>query len=485
MRANKSVWQKKNIPAKAAAPLWDTPQAAAWRTLILDNAPLRRPLRILDVNAGSGLISLALSLDGNLVSGLCEDTDSLSCAKKARAPEIAEPDFFLAEEADFKDEIFDLVIARDALCTRVDRDGLLSEIKRLLKPNGTLMIFEADYAGAQSTDSHFAALSEKTRKISLSSKAEANMPYSEYIPYLLGKNGFKEISSASLRNEELFFEEEKEFYRQYPLYFISAKKAVDTDEEEESLLSFCMLRQNSRVDRTIKDLHSFKRRAWGDMLVRYAPKRKRALRVLDVGCGSGFLSITASQCGWEVTGVDISNAKISAAIDNAANMRANVNFICAEADELPFDSEQFDLVIHRNVLWNLPNPERAYAEWYRVLGKSGRLVYFDGEWQKQPMDEPLEYFDFGRRQAREKSFAGYYDDEVFSAEIGALKAARNYLFDKKRPEWDRQMLPKWGLVPLAIRCDVSDALWDDYERGLYFMTPLFVVVAEKMKRPTI
>ena len=34
----------------------------------------------------------------------------------------------------------------------------------------------------------------------------------------------------------------------------------------------------------------------------------------------------------------------------------------------------------------------------------------------------------------------------------------------------------------AIRCDVSDQLWDDYERGLYFMTPQFVVVAEKMVR---
>ena len=93
------------------------------------------------------------------------------------------------------------------------------------------------------------------------------------------------------------------------------------------------------------------------------------------------------------------------------------------------------------------------------------------------LETDSEYFDFNRSQAFEKTPFSIYDDEGTKG-IFPINASSK----KKRPEWDRRTLAKWGLIPLAIRCDVSDQLWDDYERGLYFMTPQFVVVAEKMIR---
>ena len=37
-----------------------------------------------------------------------------------------------------------------------------------------------------------------------------------------------------------------------------------------------------------------------------------------------------------------------------------------DAENLSFDTNTFDIVVARNVTWNLPHPDKAYAEWLRV-----------------------------------------------------------------------------------------------------------------------
>ena len=45
-----------------------------------------------------------------------------------------------------------------------------------------------------------------------------------------------------------------------------------------------------------------------------------------------------------------------------------------------FEDESFDVIISRNLTWNLPHPEMAYKEWLRVLKKGGKLLNFDANW---------------------------------------------------------------------------------------------------------
>ena len=96
--------------------------------------------------------------------------------------------------------------------------------------------------------------------------------------------------------------------------------------------------------------------------------------VLDVGTGTGFLSIMLTEMGFNVVGLDISREMLRKAREKAKEM--HIEFVQGDAENLPFKTESFDAVVNRAVLWTLPDPERALAEWKRVLKSGGRLCFF-------------------------------------------------------------------------------------------------------------
>jgi ubiquinone/menaquinone biosynthesis C-methylase UbiE len=103
-----------------------------------------------------------------------------------------------------------------------------------------------------------------------------------------------------------------------------------------------------------------------------------ALDALDLGSGTGFLSLELASRGHRVTGVDFAPAMIALAERKAAERGLSVRFEQADAEQLPFAPASFDLAISRHVLWTLPHPEAAIDEWIRVLRPGGRLVVVDG-----------------------------------------------------------------------------------------------------------
>jgi ubiquinone/menaquinone biosynthesis C-methylase UbiE len=117
--------------------------------------------------------------------------------------------------------------------------------------------------------------------------------------------------------------------------------------------------------------------AWDRIFGLVLPSRG-ALDVLDVGCGTGFLSLELGARDHRVTGVDFAPAMIARAESKAAERRLAVRFEEGDAEQLRFDPATFDLVISRHVLWTLPHPEVAIDEWMRVLRPGGRLVIADG-----------------------------------------------------------------------------------------------------------
>lgn len=104
----------------------------------------------------------------------------------------------------------------------------------------------------------------------------------------------------------------------------------------------------------------------------------RVLDALDAGCGTGFLSLELAARGNRATGIDFAPAMLARARSKAAERGLAVRFEAADAEQLPFGGASFDLVISRHVLWTLPHPEAAIAEWLRVLRPGGRLAIIDG-----------------------------------------------------------------------------------------------------------
>lgn len=103
-------------------------------------------------------------------------------------------------------------------------------------------------------------------------------------------------------------------------------------------------------------------------------------RALDIGTGRGHFAFYLSGLGFDVTGVDISENMISMAGQEAKARGLDIDFRTGDAETLDFEDHTFDVVVSRNLLWTLPDPEKAFSEWRRVLKPGGTLVVSDGSW---------------------------------------------------------------------------------------------------------
>lgn len=131
------------------------------------------------------------------------------------------------------------------------------------------------------------------------------------------------------------------------------------------------------------------RAAWDRVLDRFVPERG-PLAALDIGCGTGFLSLELCARGHRVTGVDFAPAMLELARAKAAACTAAIRFEEADAEALPFAGASFDLAVSRHLLWTLPHPEAVIDEWIRVLRPGGRLVVVDGQADVSAQPEPLD-----------------------------------------------------------------------------------------------
>lgn len=129
------------------------------------------------------------------------------------------------------------------------------------------------------------------------------------------------------------------------------------------------------------------RTAW-DRIFALITDGRLGLDALDVGCGTGFLSFELAARGHRVTGIDFAAAMLDEARRKTSLSNVPVRFEQGDAEHLPFADRSFDLVVCRHVLWTLPHPEAAVAEWVRVLRPGGRLVVLDSKFDASVQVNP-------------------------------------------------------------------------------------------------
>lgn len=99
---------------------------------------------------------------------------------------------------------------------------------------------------------------------------------------------------------------------------------------------------------------------------------------LEIGAGTGYFSLNLMAAGLieELTCTDISSGMLDVLEGNARRLGLpNVNTVQTDAEALPFRDQSFDLVIGHAILHHLPDLDRAFAEFRRVLRPGGRLVF--------------------------------------------------------------------------------------------------------------
>lgn len=97
--------------------------------------------------------------------------------------------------------------------------------------------------------------------------------------------------------------------------------------------------------------------------------------VLDVGCGTGVVALTAARLGAQVTGLDLTPELIIRAKQNAALMRLDVRWREGDVESLPFEDGEFDCVVSQFGHMFAPRPEVAVTEMLRVLRPGGTLAF--------------------------------------------------------------------------------------------------------------
>lgn len=205
--------------------------------------------------------------------------------------------------------------------------------------------------------------------------------------------------------------------------------------------------------------------------------------VLDVGSGSGFLSIVLAESGHKVSAVDVAPGMLEIASKNATQRGLQINFNLSYASDLAiFPAENFDVVITRYLVWTLPDPERAYAEWWRVLRPGGKLIIIDGNWFLNLQTRfrrawtvfswLLVYLSEGRKPWKSRKEQKVFLDLPFS--------------EVWRPEADKKLLESCGYKIISIKPNVYPEIYKgihgkfEYLKKCYW-GPAFMIIAEKLK----
>jgi SAM-dependent methyltransferase len=100
--------------------------------------------------------------------------------------------------------------------------------------------------------------------------------------------------------------------------------------------------------------------------------------VLDVGAGTGAMSLLAAELGYRVTALDLAPAMLDQARSKAETRGLDLTFVLGRADEPP--RGPFEAVMERHVLWTSPNPVQTLRAWRDVVRPGGRLALFEGVW---------------------------------------------------------------------------------------------------------
>jgi 2-polyprenyl-3-methyl-5-hydroxy-6-metoxy-1,4-benzoquinol methylase len=119
-------------------------------------------------------------------------------------------------------------------------------------------------------------------------------------------------------------------------------------------------------------------KSWTDFLRASLPNVNAT--ILDVGCGTGSLSVLLAGLGHQVIGIDLSPSMIALARTKAAALDLEIEFHVMDAASPQLPPKTFDVIVCRHLLWTLPEPKKVLQRWAELLKEKGRFILIEGYW---------------------------------------------------------------------------------------------------------
>lgn len=264
---------------------------------------------------------------------------------------------------------------------------------------------------------------------------------------------------------------------------IIQKDSVQGTDLREEIREYWAQRASGYSEYNREEMADVRRILWKKKLLslledRFPGTDPSEIKILDAGTGPGFFAILLAETGYRVTAVDAAEEMIREARGNAGELSDKISWKVGDVQKLEEESEAFDVVVTRNVTWNLPDPQQAYGEWYRVLRKGGVLYNFDADWYGHLFDrEKRKGYENDRRRVEEQELADYYEGtDIQRMEEIARQVPLSRL---ERPRWDMEAMRKAGFRDVCCDENVWREVWNEEEIVNNGSTPVFLLSGKK------
>ena len=209
-------------------------------------------------------------------------------------------------------------------------------------------------------------------------------------------------------------------------------------EKEQKSLEYWSGRAKEYSRLHMDSYRSDKRMMFAEEVAKSIPD-KDDIEALDLGCGTGFMSMILLDAGCSVTGIDFSQDMLALARENLARKGYEATFLHMRAQQLDFPDGSFDFIVSRNVTWTLEDVDEVYAEVWRVLKDGGVFLNLDANYGKC----------FNEADARGE--VPTHPTQTLSQLRTRNDIAHNLAITLvERPQWDIDQF--WRLGASEIRC---------------------------------
>ncbi len=247
-----------------------------------------------------------------------------------------------------------------------------------------------------------------------------------------------------------------------------------TKEQLDAIAAYWNARAESYSNGVKQELETGEFKKWIDRLNAHVDM-SGCLKVLDIGTGPGFFPVILGRLGHDVTAIDYSEDMINQAKENVEKYKSKATFIKMDAQDLKFEDNTFDLIVTRDCMWDLPNPDKAYREWMRVLKPKGTLFIRDANNYLYLYNE-----DYAKKREEDhkvtprRRYIDGVDGNIIQAIAEDLPLSR-----VERPQWDICKLIDLGVKNIQVETDGTTFSSIEKDGGVKYLHDMFFMFATK------